>query len=58
MVISGFIIIVCWILFIYNLTKNNPNDFSGAFFAVFLTGPIVSVILWSVGTLIEALYKD
>lgn len=58
MITAGSLIVTCWILFIYNVTKDNPNDYSAAIFAVFITGPIMNIFLLSVGHLIEACFEE
>lgn len=50
MITAGSLIVTCWILFIYNVTKDNPNDYSAAIFAVFYNGTYheyIFIISWS-----------
>ena len=58
MIVAGSLIVACWILFIYNVTKDDPNDYSASIFAIFLTGPIMNIFLLSVGHLIEVVFQE
>lgn len=58
MIITGFTVLVCWFCILYNYTKDNPNDYDGAIFAIFITGPIMGVILLALGHVIEACFGE
>ena len=38
MIIAGLIIVSCWFLVLYNITKDDPNDIGLAMMAVLITG--------------------
>ena len=56
MIIAGLIIVSCWFLVLYNITKDDPNDIGLAMMAVLITGVIMNMVLISVGHLIEAVF--
>ena len=58
MITAGCIVLVCWVSILYNYAKDNPNDFSGAIFLIFITGPIMSIILLALGRLIEGCFGE
>ena len=58
MIIAGLIIVFCWFLVLYNITKNDPNDIGLAMMAVLITGVIMNMVLISVGRLIEAVFGE
>lgn len=58
MIIAGLIIVSCWFLVLYNITKDDPNDIGLAMMAVLITGVIMSMVLISVGHLIEAVFGE
>lgn len=58
MIIAGLIIVSCWFLVLYNITKDDPNDIGLAMVAVLITGVIMNMVLISVGHLIEAVFGE
>ena len=58
MIIAGLIIVSCWFLVLYNITKDDPNDIGLAMMAVLITGVIMNMVLISVGHLIEAIFGE
>lgn len=58
MIIAGLIIVSCWFLVLYNITKDDPNDIGLAMMAVLITGVIMNMVLISVGRLIEAVFGE
>ena len=58
MIIAGLIIVSCWFLVLYNITKDDPNDIGLAMRAVLITGVIMNMVLISVGHLIEAVFLE
>jgi hypothetical protein len=58
MIIAGLIIVSCWFLVLYNITKDDPNDIGLAMMAVLITGVIMNMVLISVGHLIEAVFGE
>ena len=58
MIIAGLIIVSCWFLVLYNITKDDPNDIGLAMVAVLITGVIMNMVLISVSHLIEAVFGE
>lgn len=58
MITAGLIIVSCWFLVLYNITKDDPNDIGLAMMAVLITGVIMNMVLISVGHLIEAVFGE